>query len=59
MATATSPVLNVPEISVQIDELLPFVKEQVMNVYDANSTKEVSDIVMKTMRLLDEVLKKI
>lgn len=58
MATATSPVLNVPEISVQIDELLPFVKEQVMNVYDANSTKEVSDIVLKTMRLLDEVLKK-
>lgn len=59
MATATSPVLNVPEISVQIDELLPFVKEQVMNVYDANSTKEVSDIVLKTMGLLDEVLKKI
>ncbi len=58
MLTAESPILEIPALKEEIDRVLPFIQNQVMNFFDAKSTADISRFTFNIMEVLDEVLEK-
>lgn len=56
--TASSPIIDIPSIDQTIDRRIPFLKMQAMKVFEAENTRDVSQIVLETAAVLDDVLPK-
>ncbi|WP_144461709.1 vWA domain-containing protein [Siminovitchia fortis] len=52
-----SPVLTIPSFNPEIDESIPFIRSEIEDLYDANSTKDAADICLRIMERAAPVLK--
>lgn len=52
-----SPVLTTPSFNQEIDESIPFIRSEIEDLYDANSTKDAADICLRVMERAAPVLK--
>lgn len=56
MLTSNSPIMEIPFLNEEINLVLPFIQNQVMNFFDAKSTNDIARITLNIMEVLDEVL---
>ncbi|RLQ95421.1 vWA domain-containing protein [Falsibacillus albus] len=55
---STSPLEEVPTITEKIELALPFIRQQLMKVYESKSTKENINICLELIDVLDEIVEK-
>ncbi|RSK28284.1 VWA domain-containing protein [Bacillus sp. HMF5848] len=58
LVTAESPLEDIPPIQDKIDRVLPYIRSELVHVYEANSTKAIVSIVLRVMEVLDEILER-
>ncbi|WP_449536569.1 vWA domain-containing protein [Ferdinandcohnia sp. Marseille-Q9671] len=56
LLTAESPLEDIPPIQERIDLVVPFIRSQVANVFEAKTTKEITTICQEIIDVLEEVL---
>ncbi|MFC3885787.1 vWA domain-containing protein [Bacillus songklensis] len=56
LLTTDNPFEDIPSISDSIDRVLPFVRNELMKVYEAKTTGDITKMVVEIAEVLDEVL---
>ncbi|UGB29096.1 vWA domain-containing protein [Metabacillus sp. B2-18] len=56
--TAQSTIETIPSLSESIDRTIPYIESKLFQVFDVGSTKQVIDIVLEIVDVLEEILEK-
>ncbi|PGT78930.1 nitric oxide reductase activation protein NorD [Bacillus sp. AFS040349] len=56
--TAQSTIETIPSLSESIDRSIPYIESKLFQVFDVGSTKQVIDIVLEIVDVLEEILEK-
>lgn len=56
--TAQSTIETIPSLSESIDRTIPYIESKLFQVFDVGSTKQVTDIVLEIVDVLEEILEK-